>query len=136
MAKGQVSELALRSDHRGWLVELLGQEQVNSDEFGLVYAFAAVPQAVRGNHYHVRKTEWFCVIRGTGRLVLEDANTGDREEIALDGKTMVRVRIPPLAAHAIQNTGDSEMIVLAYISEPFDPEDPDTFAKEIIRIGS
>lgn len=129
----EIVPLQVYNDERGWLSELLRSEHpLHKREFGQIHASTSHPNYVRGNHYHKRKYEWFCVIGGTGLLVLEDIETGERKEIIMGEKNMVTVRIPPGVAHGIKNVGDSIMFLIVYNEESFNPQDPDTFGKKVI----
>lgn len=123
----EVRLLDQKTDNRGRVFEVLRREHVHEDGFGQVYVFTGFPGSVKGNHYHTRKTEWFCVIGGEGELILSDMVSEQREHITLKGDQPTVVTIPAGVAHAIRNQGDTEMVVLAYITEPYNPDDPDTF---------
>jgi len=118
-------------DHRGWLIEVLRKEQVNGSEFGQIYLTTAHPAKRKGNHYHTRKTEWFCVVKGMGRLVLEDVETKERSEILMGEERLVTVKIPPGVAHMIENAGNEMMYLVIFVNETFSKDDPDTFPYEI-----
>lgn len=128
----EVLNLTVHEDTRGWVVEILRGEQVDKPSFGQIYVTTARPDIAKGNHYHTRKMEWFCVIKGRGLLALEDLDTHQRQEILMDESNMVTVRIPRHIAHGIRNVGDDMMFLLAYIDEPFSASDPDTFQYEVI----
>lgn len=116
-----------KTDNRGRVFEVLRREHVPAGGFGQVYVFTGCPGSVKGNHYHTRKTEWFCVIGGEGELILCDRERQRRECITLNGNRPTVVTISVGVAHAIRNLGDTELVVLAYITEPYNPEDPDTY---------
>lgn len=128
----EILDLAVREDTRGWVVEILRAEQIERPAFGQIYVTTAHPNHAKGNHYHQRKTEWFCVIKGRGLLALEDLHTHKRQEIPMGEGHMVTVKIPPNLAHGIRNVGDDLMFLLAYIDEPFSASDPDTIRYEVI----
>jgi dTDP-4-dehydrorhamnose 3,5-epimerase-like enzyme len=124
---GEIRRLEQRVDPRGRVFEILRREHVPLTTFGQIYVFTAVPGAVKGNHYHQRKAEWFCVLAGDGELTLYDLESGYAETLVMKAGEPAVVKIPPGVAHRMTNTGESELVVLAYITEPFDPGDPDTF---------
>ena len=115
-----------RHDARGWLAEILRAGQDIPAQAGQLYVTAARPGITKGHHYHTRKTEWFCVVQGEGRLELEEMATGHRQAIEMSQARMVRVTIPPGVGHAITNTGTGLLLLLVYVNEVFDPQDPDT----------
>ena len=129
----QVTKLDIKADERGWLAEVLRAEQLGSrQQFGQFLVSTSHPGVIRGNHYHTRKSEWFCALKGQGKLILEENNTRLRQEIPLGEDNMITVKIPPLVTHAIVNTGQETMYLLVYVDEPFNAEDPDTLTKKII----
>lgn len=129
----EIIRLDVYTDERGWLAEILRSEHmVHKREFGQIHVTTAHPNFAKGNHYHTRKYEWFCVVKGTGLLVLEDISTGERKEIEMGDKNPITVRIPPGVAHGIKNIGDDMMYLIVYNEETFNPKDPDTFAKKVV----
>ncbi|MCM8811706.1 MAG: WxcM-like domain-containing protein [Candidatus Omnitrophica bacterium] len=99
---------------------------------GLIYAFQSKPGAVRGRHYHKRKSEWFCVLRGKIRVTLKDTTTGEISEHELNGQTATyKLFVPPGFTHTFTTIGPEDSIVVAYVNETFDPKDPDTFPDTI-----
>ncbi|MFQ6073485.1 MAG: hypothetical protein ACE5KT_12410 [Methanosarcinales archaeon] len=46
-----IREIKVHVDERGWLAELLRQEDVGGD-FGQFYLTTAYPNVVKANHYH------------------------------------------------------------------------------------
>lgn len=125
--KIKIKKLNIKSDQRGWLVEVLSSSDVNNRPFGLIHVTTAKPGFIKGEHYHKRKTEWFCVIKGEGKLMLRDLDTQKTREIMLGEDSMSIVEIPPYIFHSIKNIGNEDLYLLAYVSESFDPKDPDTF---------
>ena len=123
-----INKLDIRSDERGWLAEILRKENLNGKkDFGQIFITVAKPGVTKGNHYHKRKEEWFCVIRGRGKLLLKENPSGQYQEVPMGEENMVAVKIPPDVTHAIQNIGDEMLYLLIYIDEPFNRQDPDTF---------
>jgi UDP-2-acetamido-2,6-beta-L-arabino-hexul-4-ose reductase len=126
-------KLEIKSDERGWLAEVLRREQLHPgrEGFGQFFVTTAHPGVSKGHHYHLRKHEWFCVIKGRGLLVFENIDTGQREELEMGEANMVTVEIPLRTAHAIKNTGSEMMYLLAYTDESHNPQDPDTHPRKV-----
>ena len=121
--------LATRSDDRGSLAEFL-----KSEHAGQIFVSRTRPGEVRGNHYHLTKTEKFLVLEGEGvirfRRVDGTGRSVDRTErpieYSVSGTEFKVVDIPPDYAHSIENVGSGDLVVLFWASEIFDPESPDT----------
>ena len=128
----EIRDLKVLEDNRGAFFEVLRKGHIDGGDFGQIYVTTAYPGQVKGNHYHKRKVEWFCVIKGEGELVLKDKMTGEQETIKMGEGNMVVVKIPTNVLHAIKNIGENILYLLAYISEPYNEEDSDTYKEELI----
>lgn len=120
-------KLKIIKDHRGWLVEILRNEDVGIDLFGQILLTVAKPGQVKGWHYHKRKIEWFCVIKGTGLLTIINNDSKEQKDYVLGKINMSLVKIPPNNTHFIKNIGKEDMFLLIYISEAFFQSDSDTY---------
>mgnify|MGYP001230464035 FL=1 len=130
----EIFDLKKKSDERGWLIEVLGGDLPEGcKEFGQLHVSVAYPGKVRGNHYHTRKVEWFCVPAGKGLLLLKDRETGEAREVLMGVNNLKTIKIEPGAIHAIKNIGEEDMVLIVYSNESFDPEDPDTFYEKILE---
>ena len=122
--KVTITPVERKSDERGWLAELFDVEIPK----GLVYTFQSKPGAVRGRHYHTRKSEWFCVLKGKVQVTLKDRASGTTTQQVLDGDGETRkIHVPPGFTHTFTTIGPGDSLVVAYVGEGFDPKDPDTF---------
>lgn len=118
--------LEIKEDERGKLVEIFKFPGV-----GQVFFSTSKPGVVRGNHYHTRKTERFCVIEGLARIKLRNRQTNEVREYVVLGDRPEVVDMLIGWTHNIQNIGDGEMKLLVWTDEVFNPDDPDTFYEEV-----
>ena len=123
----KVKKLDVKEDSRGSFFEVLRPEDLSKIDLGQISFTTARPGETKGHHFHNRKTEWFCVVKGKGLLIVVNDNTGERKEFIMGEDNMVAIEIIPPFPHAIKNIGDNDMHVLLYVDEPFNSEDPDTF---------
>ena len=119
-------KLEIKGDERGNFVEVF-----KIPDFGQVSYSTTKPGIVRGNHYHTRKKEIFCVIEGVAVIRQRNIKTGEVEEKAVSGDQPELVEMKLNWTHNIKNTGDKEMKLLIWISEVYNPADPDTFFEEV-----
>ncbi len=133
MRNVEIKELTVHRDNRGWLAEIFRPEDVNKTMKGQITITTAYPDIVKANHYHKRKWEWYCVIKGKMKLVLKDMNTEKKEEMILSDDKLSILKIGPNIAHGFKNIGDEMLFVLMYIDDPFDPNDSDTFPEIVIE---
>jgi UDP-2-acetamido-2,6-beta-L-arabino-hexul-4-ose reductase len=116
--KYEIQDLDKKSDERGWLIEVLGGELPEGcKDFGQLHVSVAYPGKVRGNHYHTRKVEWFCVPTGTGQILLKDRETGETQEMLMGVNDLKTIKIEPGTIHAIKNVGEGDMVLLVYCNE-------------------
>lgn len=120
--------LQQRRDARGVLAELL-----KSPAFGQIFVSRTHPGVTRGHHYHDLKVEKFCVLEGEAIVRFRPVLGTDVTEHRVSGSDFAVVDIPPGVTHSIENVGTTEMVVLFWASEIFEPERPDTHSAEVSR---
>lgn len=91
-------------DKRGDLIVFLKNKDLSSKNrtFGQIYLVTFGKKGVvRGCHYHKKWTEWFGIVSGKVKVVLEDVNTKQRVEMTLDANLdkYTRLNIGPNIAH-------------------------------------
>lgn len=118
--------LERHSDPRGVFVEML-----KTKDSGQISYFTAGPGITRGEHYHHTKAEKFLVVSGRARFGFRHVLTDERFEIVVDGTESRVVETVPGWVHKITNIGDTEMLVLLWANEIFDPRRPDTIAARV-----
>ncbi len=114
------------TDNRGAFVEIMRADTAGQSSYS-----TTVPGITRGNHYHTRKVERFAVISGKASIKLRKIDSDETIEYLLDGNTPAYVDMPIWYTHNITNIGDTELITLFWINEPYDPEDADTYFVEV-----
>ena len=97
-------------------------------KFGQLSYLTVNPQCIRGGHYHTRKEEWFCCVRGKCTMVLADVKTKKKRVVSLNSSKKKFVYVKPYEKHTVLNLGGSEPAeLLVIISEEYDESNPDTF---------
>jgi len=114
------------TDNRGAFVEIIRANTAGQSSYS-----TTVPGITRGNHYHTRKIERFAVISGKASIKLRKVDTDEVVEYTLDGNEPAYVDMPVWYTHNITNIGDTDLITMFWINEPFDPEDSDTYFVEV-----
>jgi UDP-2-acetamido-2,6-beta-L-arabino-hexul-4-ose reductase len=110
------------TDGRGSFVEIMRAGAAGQSSYS-----TTVPGITRGNHYHTRKVERFAVISGKASIQLRKVDSDEVIEYILDGENPAYVDMPIWYTHNITNIGDTELITLFWINEPFNEEDSDTY---------
>ena len=86
--------VTLHSDHRGSLYEVVKQADA-----GQVFFSTTKPGITRGNHYHTRKMEKFCVVKGNAIIRLRRIGTDKVIEYKVSGDLPSSVEIPIFHTH-------------------------------------
>ncbi|WP_430410896.1 NAD-dependent epimerase/dehydratase family protein [Kordia sp.] len=114
------------SDNRGAFVEIMRAGSAGQSSYS-----TTVPGITRGNHYHTRKVERFAVISGKASIQLRKIDSDEVFEYILDGENPAYVDMPIWYTHNIKNIGNTELITLFWINEPYNSEDADTYFVEV-----
>lgn len=110
------------TDERGAFVEIMRAGSAGQTSYS-----TTVPGITRGNHYHTRKIERFAVISGKASIQVRKIDSDEVFEYILDGAEPAFVDMPIWYTHNIKNIGNTELITLFWINEPYNPEDADTY---------
>ncbi len=119
-------KLTRHSDNRGTYVETMRSLIQGQSAFS-----TTKPGITRGNHFHLRKIERFCVIKGKASIKLRKHGTDDVIEYIIDGEEPAIVDMPIYYTHNLTNIGEDELLTVFWINEFYDPKDPDTYYEEV-----
>jgi UDP-2-acetamido-2,6-beta-L-arabino-hexul-4-ose reductase len=117
----------INCDDRGSLFEVVKQEKG-----GQVFFSTTKPGVTRGNHYHTRKMERFCVVKGKAVIRLRRIGTDEVIEYKVSGSKPASIEMPIFYTHSIENVGTEELLRLFWTNELFDKDDPDTFYETVL----
>ena len=139
-----VKTLRKHVDQRGYFIEqvkrgdldddgrpFIGEQQFAQTSRSLTYARGGnPPELVKAFHWHERQWDYWDIVRGNVRTVLvdlrEESPTAGQVQVLMMGEHAPRVvAIPPRVAHGFQCLDLHDVILSYYVSEPYDPADPD-----------
>ena len=128
----QVKNLRVIPDERGWLMEILRNDDDIFEKFGQVYVTTAYPGVVKGWHYHKIQTDNFTCIHGMMKVVLYDSreNSPTYEniiELFVGDKNPLLLRVPPLVYHGFKGIGTETAYFLSIPTEHYNYFEPDEF---------
>jgi dTDP-4-dehydrorhamnose 3,5-epimerase-like enzyme len=109
------------ADHRGVVFEPLEENSIAQQKN--VHVVVSKPGAVRGNHYHIIGTETLVVC---GPALVRIRQGSQQQDFSIPADKTFRMVIPPGVAHAIQNAGDADNLLVAFNTNFHDPANPDT----------
>ena len=130
--KYEVKELEAHFDKRGWLVEMLKKNEL-PEEIKQIYVATLKPRQVRGNHYHLKRIEWFFVIGKKAKLYLEDIKTKKRTCLKVSSKKPKVMTVFPKIAHALKNLSKETIYLISAQNTIYNPKNPDTFPYYLVK---
>ena len=132
------------ADQRGYFIEQLkrgdlddeGNPFIPAQPFAqmsrsLAYARAGnPPELIKAFHWHKHQWDYWDVVQGNARVVLVDlrddsATAGNIQSVILGEHSPRMVAIPPYVAHGYQTLDLRDVILNYYVTEPYDPSNPD-----------
>ncbi len=113
-------------DSRGYLVEA-----VKESTGGQLFYSTTKPGITRGNHFHSRKIERFCVVSGEGEIKMRKIGTDSVLSFKVSGENPCTVDMPIFYTHSITNIGESDLLTLFWCNEIFSLTDTDTYFESV-----
>ena len=118
--------LTMHADERGSFSEF-----VRTNGQGQFSANVIKPHVTKGNHWHHSKHEKFLVVAGEGVIRFRHILSEQIFEYKVSGERHEVVEIPPGYTHNIENLGETDMTVIIWANENFNPAAPDTYPLEV-----
>jgi dTDP-4-dehydrorhamnose 3,5-epimerase-like enzyme len=131
-----ISELDNRGDQRGVLfsiedVDLTYLGSIKNMHFGKIST-----HSIRGNHYHIEHKEMIVITYfDQWKLCWEVDDLSVQSEKNFAGTGAVMIKIDPGVAHTIINTGTRDLSFISLTDKEYDPDNPDTYRKSLIKNG-
>ena len=125
-----VTPLIVNSDKRGYLVELMTEDDEQYGPPVHIYHVFAEPGSVRAWVYHKRQHDLLHFAQGQFRVVLFDlrpksSTYREIEILDLGRDNPSRLVIPPFVAHGVQNAGSEIASFVNMPSYAYNPANPD-----------
>lgn len=119
-------DLKMNKDNRGSFTEF-----IRTPDRGQVSVNVSKPGIIKGNHWHNSKNEKFLVVSGKGVIRFRKIDSDKVIEYYVSSDKLEVVDIPTGYTHNIENLGDTDMVTIMWVNEPFDPNIPDTYYLEV-----
>lgn len=128
----EIKQLKPHADERGYLMELLRNDDDIFTKFGQCYVSLNYPGVVRAWHYHKKQDDYFVVVRGMCKVGLYDMRDGsptkgEAEAHYLGENNNIVLHIPIGVAHGYKTVGTEPSLLVNFPTEVYDPAEPDEF---------
>jgi dTDP-4-dehydrorhamnose 3,5-epimerase len=126
----KVKELVRHCDERGYLLEVLRDDDELLERFGQTTYTVAYPGIIKAFHWHRKQYDLWFVPLGQARVVLydlrENSPTYLSTQVIYAGEHRpLLIVIPPGVAHGYQVLGDKPMGLFYHTTRSYDSEEPD-----------
>ena len=113
----KVKHLRANADERGYLMEILREDDEIYERFGQVYVSLNYPGIIRAWHYHLKQTDYFVCLKGMIKVPLYDARPdsptrGEVNEFFLGEKNPILLVIPNLVLHGMKGIGTTPALMI------------------------
>ena len=113
-------------DDRGYL-----SETIKTNAGGQSFFSTTKPGYIRGQHFHMRKLERFCVLKGEAEINLRKLGDDKIITYKVSGDKTQYIDMPLFYTHNITPQNDEEIITLFWQNELLDKEDTDTYWEDV-----
>ena len=128
----KTKNLRVIPDERGWLMEILRNDDDIYQEFGQVYITTAYPGVTKAWHMHKKQTDNFTCIHGMMKVALYDAREdsptyGELNEFFVGEKNPMLISVPPFVYHGFKGIGTEIAYFISVPTLPYSYDEPDEF---------
>jgi len=128
----KTKNLRVIPDERGWLMEILRNDDDIYQEFGQVYITTAYPEVVKAWHMHKKQTDNFTCIHGMMKVALYDAREDsptykELNEFFVGEKNPMLISVPPYVYHGFKAVGCETAYFISVPTLPYNYDEPDEF---------
>ena len=114
------------SDERGYL-----SETIKTNAGGQSFFSTTKPGYIRGQHFHMRKLERFCVLEGDAEINLRKLGDDKVINYKVSGDKNQFIDMPLFYTHNITPSSDDEIITLFWVNELLNKDDADTYWEDV-----
>jgi dTDP-4-dehydrorhamnose 3,5-epimerase len=132
MDKVKRIDIRLHIDERGWVVWPIADVDLDQQRLHHFHLPSLKPGAIRGNHYHLRSIEFALILSGPCRAIFKDNETGEQQNVIVEGDTPVLFKISANVTHTFKNESSRDIFLLCYEQCSGDRNAPDIFKQTIL----
>lgn len=126
----KIKNLTRHIDERGYLQEILRDDDEIFSKFGQVYLTVCNPGVVKGWHCHQKQTDNLCCLKGTAKVGLYDGREAsptyrETQTVLLSELEPKLLQIPPGVWHGFTPTISEPIYIINIPTEHYNYDQPD-----------
>lgn len=127
-----VKQLKRHADERGFLMEMLRNDDDVFSQFGQTYISMNYPGVIRAWHFHKKQDDLWVCVKGMIKTVVYDYREGSRtygevNEFFMGDNNPILLKIPVGTMHGYKTVGVEPSLLINYPTEVYNPKQPDEF---------
>lgn len=128
----EIKQLKRHADERGYLMEMLREDDEIFEHFGQSYVSLNYPGVIRAWHYHKKQNDFWVCVKGMIKAVVydsrEDSPTyGEVNEFFMGDNNPILLKIPVGVMHGYKTVGVEPSLLVNFPTMPYNREDPDEY---------
>lgn len=125
-------QLKAYADERGFLMEMLREDDDVFEHFGQTYVSLNYPGVIRAWHYHKLQKDLWVVVKGMVKAVLYDSREDSKtyrevNEFFLGEQNRILLKIPIGVMHGYKTIGVEPSLLINFPTKTYDREQPDEY---------
>ena len=125
----EVKQLKRHADERGYLMEMLREDDAVFEHFGQAYVSMNYPGVIRAWHFHRKQNDLWVVPKGMVKAVVYDCREGsptygEVNEFFLGDNNPILLKIPVGTMHGYKTVGTEPSLLINFPTRPYDSKDP------------
>lgn len=128
----EIKQLKRHADERGYLMEMLREDDDIFAHFGQTYVALNYPGVIRGWHYHKKQDDLWVCVKGMIKAVVYDSREGsptfgEVNEFFMGDNNPILLKIPVSTMHGYKTIGAEPSLLVNFPTHPYNREEPDEY---------
>jgi len=128
----EIKQLNPFADERGYLMEMLREDDAIFEHFGQTYVALNYPGVIRAWHYHKEQADLWVCVKGMIKVGLYDAREdsptkGESQAIYMGEHNNILLKIPIGVYHGYKTIGTEPSLLLNFPTKPYNRDHPDEY---------
>ena len=127
-----VKQLKRHADERGFLMEMLRNDDEIYSQFGQTYISMNYPGVIRAWHFHKKQDDLWVCVKGMIKTVVYDCREssptyGEVNEFFMGDNNPVLLKIPVGTMHGYKTVGTEPSLLINFPTEAYNCKEPDEY---------